>query len=72
MNKTNPFTLFLILILLLLSFNDNFESSIRTLKSILDQTSTSVAAMKKGVITMQNSMNQIRSLFIQQPQLPAE
>ncbi|MTI82985.1 MAG: hypothetical protein FH756_03600 [Firmicutes bacterium] len=59
----NPYTLFLILILLVLSTDKNADAKLMFLKNFTEQTSHSLSAVREGVETMQASFQQAHTMF---------
>jgi len=61
--EANPFTLFLILILLVLSTDKHADEKLLFLKNFTDQTSHSLTAVRQGVETMHASFEQAHAMF---------
>ncbi len=61
--NANPYTLFLILILLVLSTDKQADAKIMFLKEFTEQTSRSLSSVREGVETMQAVMQQAQAVF---------
>jgi len=61
--NTNPFTLFLILILLVLSTDKNADVKLGFVRGLVDQTSRSIKTLSEGIEAMQMSFEQARVIF---------
>lgn len=59
----NPYTLFLILILLVLSTDKNADAKLAFLKDFTDRTFQSLSAVREGIETMQAGFQQAQAVF---------
>jgi hypothetical protein len=60
----NPFTLFLILILLALSTDKYAADKLGLVRGIIDQTSRTVSTLREGILAMHQSFEHAQNLFI--------
>ncbi|WP_161822033.1 hypothetical protein [Sporotomaculum syntrophicum] len=63
-NKTNPFSLFLILVLLILSTDNQADVKLGFVRGLIDQTSQSLSALREGITAMNSSFEQASALFM--------
>lgn len=63
-NNTNPFSLFLILILLILSTDNQADAKLGFVRGLIDQTSRSLSALREGITAMNSSFEQASALFM--------
>lgn len=63
-NNTNPFSLFLILVLLILSTDKHADTKLGFFKGLIDQTSQSLGAIRDGITAMNSSFELANSLFM--------
>ncbi len=68
----NPFTLFLILILLVLSTDKQVDTKLSMVRELLDQTSRSLGSLREGIEAMQTSFQQARTIFHTLPSRDAD
>ncbi|AGL02612.1 hypothetical protein [Desulfoscipio gibsoniae] len=62
-NNVNPFSLFLILILLVLSTDSKADVKLGFVRGLIDQTSRSLGILREGITAMNTSFEQARSMF---------
>ena len=61
--QNNPYTLFLILVLLLLGTDSRAEPKLNAIRNLIDQTAKSLAMFHEGYKTMETGMEQVRVMF---------
>lgn len=61
--NANPYSLFLILILLILSTDKNADAKLASLKDFMEKTSQSLHAVREGVETMHVGLQQAHAMF---------
>ncbi|HBX23848.1 MAG TPA: hypothetical protein DEF34_09505 [Desulfotomaculum sp.] len=66
--NNNPFSLFLILILLVLSTDKQADVKLGYVRGLLDQTSRSLKAMREGVEAMNASFETAGAIFTRPPE----
>lgn len=66
--NTNPFTLFLILILLVLSTDKQADAKLGFFRGLLDQTSRSLKELREGVDAMHTSFEAAGAIFVRPPE----
>lgn len=62
-NNTNPFTLFLILILLVLSTDKQADIKLGFVRGLIDQTARSLSTIREGIDAMNTSFEHARAMF---------
>lgn len=62
-NNANPFSLFLILILLVLSTDNHADVKLGFVRGLIDQTSRSLSALREGITAMNTSFEHARIMF---------
>lgn len=62
--NANPFSLFLILILLVLSTDNQADVKLGFVRGLIDQTARSLNTMREGITAMNNSFEQARTMFM--------
>lgn len=62
-NNVNPFTLFLILILLVLSNDKNADVKLGFVRGLIDQTSRSLSTLREGIEAMNTSFEHVSLIF---------
>lgn len=70
--NNNPFSLFLILILLVLSTDQQADVKLGFVRGLLDQTSRSLKALKEGIEAMNAGFETARTVFTQPPESTAD
>ncbi|WP_027365125.1 hypothetical protein [Desulfotruncus alcoholivorax] len=68
----NPYTLFLIFILLLLSTDKSADVKLGFVRGIIDQTTRSLSTLREGINAMQMSFEHAHSLFMGSTEKPGE
>ncbi len=63
-NNANPFSLFLILILLVLSTDNQAEVKLGFIRGLIDQTSRSLGSLREGITAMNTSFEHARIMFM--------
>ncbi len=63
-NNANPFSLFLILILLILSTDNQAEVKLGYVRGLIDQTSRSLGTLREGITALNTSFDHARAMFI--------
>ncbi len=63
-NNKNPFSLFLILVLLILSTDNQADVKLGFVRGLIDQTSRSLSALREGITAMNSSFEQASALFM--------
>ncbi|WP_347488002.1 hypothetical protein [Desulfoscipio sp. XC116] len=63
-NNANPFTLFLILVLLLLSTDSKADVKLGFVRGLIDQTSRSLNTLREGITAMNASYEHARTMFM--------
>lgn len=66
--NSNPYTLFLILILLVLSMDKESDVKLGYVRGLLDQTSRSLKLMREGVEAMHVSFEAASAIFVRPPE----
>ena len=61
--QSNPYILFLILVLLLLGTDTKAEPKLNAVRNLIDQTAKSLAMFHEGYKTMETGMEQVRVMF---------
>jgi len=69
-NNANPFSLFLILILLILSTDSQADVKLGFVRGLIDQTSRSLGALREGITAMNTSFEQASAMFMNTNQEP--
>ncbi|SFR13348.1 hypothetical protein [Desulfoscipio geothermicus] len=62
-NNTNPFTLFLILILLILSTDKQADIKLGFVRGLIDQTARSLSTIREGIEAMNTGFEHARVMF---------
>ena len=63
-NGSNPFILFLILILLLLSSDPKADQQIETFKNVIDKFAATTKNFKASMNSMSNDFNEVHAMFL--------
>jgi len=71
-NNANPFSLFLILILLVLSTDSQADVKLGFVRGLIDQTSRSLGALREGITAMNTGFEQASAMFMNTNQAPSE
>ena len=61
--QNNPYTLFLVLVLLLLGMDTRAEPKLNAVRNLIDQTAKSLAMFNEGYKTMETGMEQVRVML---------
>ncbi len=71
-NNANPFSLFLILILLVLSTDKQAEIKLEFVRGLIDQTSRSLGSLREGITAMNSSFEHASAMFINSNNKPGD
>lgn len=62
--NANPFSLFLILVLLVLSTDSQADVKLGFVRGLIDQTARSLSTLREGITAMNNSFEHARTMFM--------